>query len=329
LESDQRAFRKFVGDAPPEDGGEKVNGAPKEAEDLLGQLAECLLLDENWLRRVQRLLEDKRQVIYYGPPGTGKTYVARELAACLAGSPERVSLVQFHPSYAYEDFVEGYRPGDVAGQPHFRLVSGPLKRLAIKAQEDPGRTYILIIDEINRGNIAKVFGELYFLLEYRDQPIHLQYSAERFSLPPNLWIIGTMNTADRSIALIDAALRRRFHFVPFYPTGPPVAGLLRRWLRRDQPALMWVAEVVDEANRRLNDDHAAIGPSHFMNPKLSEEWLGIIWEHSILPYLAEQFFGEEERLSEFSLEALKPAGGPTLAEPDAIGGEIDASPDPA
>ena len=145
---------------------------------------------------------------------------------------DAVKIVQFHPSYAYEDFVEGYRPHlHNGGQPGFRLVEGPLKRLALRASENPDVVHVLLIDEINRGNIAKVFGELYYLLEYRDEAIDLQYGGgQGFSLPKNLWLIGTMNTADRSIALIDAALRRRFYFVPFFPDQPPIRGLLRRWL---------------------------------------------------------------------------------------------------
>src|SRR5438445_11845153 len=121
-------------------------------------------------------------------------------------------------------------------------------------------------DEINRGNVAKVFGELYFLLEYRGEQVILQYTQDDFSLPENLWIIGTMNTADRSIALIDAALRRRFFFVSFFPDRPPVQGLLRRYLARHQPSLDWLADAVDLANTILADRDAAIGPSYFMVP---------------------------------------------------------------
>lgn len=120
--------------------------------------------------------------------------------------------------------MEGYRPTTSAeGQPTFRLVPGPLRQLAAAAQEKPDQAFILLIDEINRGNIAKILGELYFLLEYRNEQVSLQYSTEElFSLPPNLMLVGTMNTADRSIALVDAALRRRFYFFDFYPDRPPV-----------------------------------------------------------------------------------------------------------
>jgi len=150
-------------------------------------------------------------------------------------------------------------------------------------------------------------GELYFLLEYRGESVTLQYSGEQFSLPENLWLICTMNTADRSIALVDAALRRRFYFAPFFPDEPPITGLLRRWLERQDHSLLWVADVVDKANRRLGDRQVAIGPSYFLREDLTEEWVEIIWEHAVIPYLSEQFFDEEERLEEFDLRSLRSA----------------------
>ena len=187
--------------------------------ETLDDLATRLFWDAEHLQNIQRLLQDKRQIVFYGPPGTGKTFVALQLARHFAGAEDRTDLVQFHPSYAYEDFVEGFRPADQNGQPGFQLREGPLKRIADKARAQPDATHVLVIDEINRGNVARVFGELYFLLEYRDRQMSLQYSEaeDPFSLPRNLWFIATMNTADRSIALVDAALRRRFHFVPFFP----------------------------------------------------------------------------------------------------------------
>ena len=252
-------------------------------------------------------MDDKRQVIFQGPPGTGKTFVARELAASLAGTAERVRLVQFHPSYAYEDFVQGLRPKLTDGAPGFELRNGPLLTMADAAREDsdPAAKYFLIIDEINRGNLAKVFGELYFLLEYRDQPIQLQYSSELFALPKNLYIIGTMNTADRSIALVDLALRRRFHFVEFRPDKAPIQGLLRRWLDRKASDMAWVADVVDRANRELDDSQAAVGPSYFMKDGLDDEMVGDIWEHNVLPYIEERLYGERDRLREFDLDELR------------------------
>lgn len=300
-EADLRAFFAFRGDTVEDENG---NDHASAIEPPLAELAYELLLEASFLRDVERLLHSKRQVIFYGPPGTGKTYVARRLAAVLAGSSERVRLIQFHPSYAYEDFVEGYRPsGDGAG---FRLVPGPLKRIADQARNDSSSTYVLIIDEINRGNVAKVFGELYFLLEYRDERIQLQYAPDTpFDLPENLWILGTMNTADRSIALMDAALRRRFYFVPFFPDQRPIAGLLDRWLSRHKPELRWVADVVDLANRELADPHFSIGPSHFMRPDLTEEWVEMIWAHALLPYLQEHFHAEPRELERFNIESLR------------------------
>jgi 5-methylcytosine-specific restriction protein B len=114
-----------------------------------------------------------------------------------------------------------------------------------------------------------------------------------------------MNTADRSIALVDAALRRRFHFVPFFPDRPPVEGLLRRWLQANKPDMLWVADAVDRANQELGSSHMAIGPSHFLRIDLTEEWVELIWEHSILPYIAEQYFGDDTRLEAFTLSKLR------------------------
>ncbi len=278
----------------------------------LTPLADDLSLPVEFLEEIETLLNDKRkrQVIFQGPPGTGKTFVARALARHLAGADERVTLVQFHPSYAYEDFVQGFRPTLKDGQAGFELRDGPLVRAAERARNDPNpdAKHFLIIDEINRGNLAKVFGELYFLLEYRDESVELQYQSEGdagFSLPDNLYIIGTMNTADRSIALVDLALRRRFYFVEFHPSKWPIDGLLRRWLSAKAPGMEWIADVVDTANERLSDSHAAIGPSYFMREGLDDSAVERIWKHAVLPYVEEQLFGEPDRLAEFYLDRLR------------------------
>ena len=300
--------------------------SPQNPDDTaISSLADELLLDRGFLDQIAKLLEEKRQVIFQGPPGTGKTYVARKLAECLAGSSDCVTIVQFHPSYAYEDFVQGLRPilSD-GGQPAFSLKDGSLLKAANKARGDDHK-HFLIIDEINRGNLAKVFGELYFLLEYRDEKIKLQYQEdddEPFALPANLYIIGTMNTADRSIALVDLALRRRFYFVSFYPHELPIKNLLRCWLRKHAKDMMWVADAVDKANKNLKERHIAIGPSYFMNRNLDEEGVRRIWKHSVLPYIEEHLFGERERLDEFTLDALRQATGNNRDH-----GEQDGTPD--
>ena len=200
--------------------------------DVTTEFAKAVLMDEADLLRIADLLWERKQVIFYGPPGTGKTYLASKLARQLT-EDGAVKLVQFHPSYTYEDFFEGFRPepGERRDGLTFKLRPGPFRRFAEVAADNPSTAYILIIDEINRANLAKVFGELYFLLEYRDQSISLQYSPDKeFVLPENLFLIGTMNTADRSIARIDTAMRRRFAFVELDPRIPPVRGLLARWL---------------------------------------------------------------------------------------------------
>lgn len=227
---------------------------------------------------------------------------------------KRVRLVQFHPSYSYEDFVQGYRPTRINGKPGFKLTDGPLIKMAKLARKEPRARYFLVIDEINRGNLAKVFGELYFLLEYRNEEMQLQYSGKPFSLPDNLYIIGTMNTADRSIALVDLALRRRFHFVEFHPSKPPIKDVLRRWLEKNARNQSWIADVVDRANDKLADHHASIGPTYFMSKNLDERWIRMTWKHNILPYIEERFFGDRTKLDDFKLDKLMAETEPGRAD---------------
>ena len=301
------------GDERPEEDeeDEELYPDPETPVDF-APLADRLYLPADFLEEIDALLREKKQVIFQGPPGTGKTYVAQELAHHIAGSGDRVTLVQFHPSYAYDDFVQGYRPTTLEnGQPGFRLTDGPLLRAARRAGSDPsGARHFLIIDEINRGNIAKVFGELYFLLEYRDREINLQYSStDTFSLPDNLHIIGTMNTADRSIAMVDLALRRRFYFVEFNPHDGPVKNVLSEYLARSSPGVEWVARVVDRANSLLDDWDAAIGPSYFMSKEgLGDDDVARIWKYSVRPYIEERLFGQGgERMADFELGRLRSA----------------------
>ncbi|AMA73192.1 hypothetical protein ACH33_10185 [Aneurinibacillus sp. XH2] len=260
---------------------------------------------EEWLS----LLHEKKQLILYGPPGTGKTYAAQRLAKVIAQNERRVCLIQFHPSYTYEEFIEGLRPEVVEGEngvTHMNVVVRPgvfleLCNEALK-QENRECAYVMIIDEINRANTAKVFGELLYALEYRNFPVPLPYSKSKMVVPDNVYIIGTMNTADRSLSQLDFALRRRFPFARFSPYETEQA--LERYLKRHYPDLAWLAEAVHEANRRIGNFDFWLGHGYFMNRGLSAEKIRRIWKYEIIPYLEEYFICEPERVHEFELEAL-------------------------
>jgi hypothetical protein len=300
-------------------------------------LAEALHVPRGWLQECIDLLNDRPQLIFYGPPGTGKTYIAQHLAEHVAG--ENVRLVQFHPAYSYEDFFEGFRPVASGG---FELRPGPMRRVVDAAVENPTVPHVLIIDEINRGNLAKVFGELYFLLEYRNRNVDLLYASDDdkgFTLPSNVFIIGTMNTADRSIALVDAAMRRRFAFLPLHPADPPTSGVLRSWLAaRELPP--GAADLLDELNRRIDDSDFQIGPSYFMRDAVHEPGgLDRVWRTAILPLLEEHHYGEmsrDEIAKRYGLEAVAarvdsakaPEDLEAAPEPDGDDVGEDSAPDP-
>ena len=307
-------------DLEQEDFGQEAPPATSGPD--LAAVAARLLVEVGFLEDIVELLEDKGQVILYGPPGTGKTYLAQELVKELAPDESCRTLVQFHPSTSYEDFFEGYRPAGATGGGGIRyeLTPGPLARMAKRASEAPDENHVMIIDEINRGNLPRVLGELLFLLEYRDESVQTLYRpGEPFSLPANLMFIGTMNTADRSIALVDAALRRRFHFVPFFPDSGPMAGLLGRWLA-EMGESVWVGQLVDAVNAELKDvlegSHLLLGPSHFMKNYGSttaeqQERLRRIWKYNIEPFIEDQFFGDPERIQRFRFEAVIARHGPS------------------
>lgn len=266
-------------------------------------------LDEKWLERARELLGMKRQLILQGVPGTGKTHVARCLGKLLTGGREEaIRLIQFHPAYSYEEFVEGIkvRSIEVEGKReiNYPVEDGLLTSFAAQAALHPSQPHVLIIDEMNRGNLPRIFGELLFLLEYREQEVELPYSHGKFRLPANLYLIGTMNALDRSTTPIDNALRRRFSILEM----PPDARVLSRWLSEHPPRnpefAHQVLELFERLNARLRDDigpDAMVGHSYFMVPNLDEGKLNAIWKHHVVPLLAELFVTQPGRLSGYEL----------------------------
>lgn len=291
----QAAFAAWFAEA----GAAGVDGLEQRLDEVV---QDCLLPGRKFINEMLDLLREKRQIVFYGPPGTGKTYIAKKLAEAIAPDPELRRLVQFHPSTSYEDFFEGYRPmTDASGNLSYSLQQGPFAQLADHAAEDPD-THVLLIDELNRANIPKVFGELLFLLEYRGDSVVPLYRPDGFQLPENLWVIATMNTADRSIATIDAALRRRFHFVGIFPDQDPIAGLLHRYFDATGGDAQW-ADLVDMVNEELRahmgNGDLLIGPSHFMKPGLDVDAMARVWRYDIEPFLEDQFFGDQPTIDKY------------------------------
>ncbi|WP_162910807.1 AAA family ATPase [Hymenobacter oligotrophus] len=249
----------------------------------------------------------KKNLILQGPPGTGKTFLARRLAWLLLGATDeaRIELVQFHPSYSYEDFVQGFRPD---GQGGFRLADGVLPDVCRRAAQEPHRPFVLLIDEINRGHLNRIFGELLVLLEADKRgprhAVRLPYSpadAPRFFVPDNLYVIGTMNTADRSLAPLDYALRRRFAFVPMQPEfGEPLRQLLKA---RGVPTTVTerLLARLNELNQTIADDPELgtdfqLGHSYFCQPPTDAAaaagWLALVLEQEIAPLLDDYWFDQ-------------------------------------
>ena len=246
------------------------------------------------LRRWLRAIERKGQAILYGPPGTGKTFLAQKLAQHLTQANDGFAeIVQFHPAYAYEDFVQGIRPfTDDEGTLHYDLVPGRFLDFCHRASQHSG-SCVLIIDEINRANLASVFGELMLLLEYREASVPLA-SGGSFHIPANVRLIGTMNTADRSLALVDHALRRRFAFIHL----PPNYDVLRHFHASNDYDLEPLIKLLERLNRQIADPHYLVGITFFLDPNLASQ-LPDIWQLEIEPYLEEYFFDQPDQIDAF------------------------------
>ena len=283
---------------PPIDPRSYTSTDPYSPADFLNEV----YMSEEQYDRLVRLLRNKKNLILQGAPGVGKTFAARRLAWSMMNERDdaRVELVQFHQNYSYEDFVLGYKPADDG----FVLQEGIFYRFCKKAESDPDRDYFFIIDEINRGNLSKIFGELLMLIEkdYRGTELILAYNGEPFSVPKNLYLIGMMNTADRSLAMIDYALRRRFSFFEMTP-GFHTDGFRRYQAQLDSETLDELINKIIELNRAITSDKSlgkgfCIGHSYFCGQtQCTEGWLQDVVEYDILPMLEEYWFDDAAKLS--------------------------------
>ncbi len=216
--------------------------------------------------------------------------------------PNRVMMVQFHQSYSYEDFIMGFRPASTG----FELRKGPFYNFCKKAEKDPENDYYFIIDEINRGNISKIFGELFMLIESdkRGATLQLLYSDEQFSVPKNIYIIGMMNTADRSLAMLDYALRRRFAFFELSPAFQ-TDGFLQYRQEKNNKKFDSLIAIIEKLNMSIENDESLgkgfrIGHSYFCTEKeIDDMWLNAVITYEIIPLLNEYWFDEPSKVSDW------------------------------
>ena len=278
---------------------------PYSKEDFL----EEVYLSDNQFDALTALLKNKQNLILQGAPGVGKTFAAKRLAYAMMGEKDdkRIEFIQFHQNYSYEDFIMGYRPQEEG----FELQMGIFYRFCQKAASNPDNSHFFIIDEINRGNLSKIFGELLMLIEknYRGTKMTLAYSGLPFSVPENIYIIGMMNTADRSLAMIDYALRRRFSFFEITP-GFDSDGFKEYTNNFSDPILDKLIQQVQFLNETISVDQSlgkgfCIGHSYFCGQtKSTPEWLRAVVEYDILPMLSEYWFDDPAKLK-FWEESLR------------------------
>ncbi|HEY1129834.1 MAG TPA: DUF3578 domain-containing protein [Roseateles sp.] len=309
----QNTFGYVVDEGGTELTAQKVAEAPliKKRDEDIEVLVERTGLPRAFLEEVVDVLlgSANPQIILAGPPGTSKTWLARELSNFVAARcAERVRLVQFHPNYSYESFIEGIRPVTKGGAVHFELTPGVVVKVVQEMRHQhladvPGVDYVVVMDELNRANLPRVLGELMYAFEYRDQTVQLQYSGD-FVLPKNLRFVGTMNTADRNIRSIDIALRRRFAVFELHPDYE----LLKRFhAQSGNPFGRQLAMGLERLNRMLIevlDRHHTIGHAFFMRPGFDRDALALVWARQIHPLIEEFLFDQPERLVEFEIDRI-------------------------
>lgn len=289
---------------------------PYTIEDAL----EGLFMERAEFERILAIWRDKKNMVLQGAPGVGKSFIARRLAYALMEQkdPERVEVVQFHQSYGYEDFVQGYRPNADGG---FELKDGVFHRFCERARKQPGVLHVFIIDEINRGNLSKIFGELMLLIEHdkrhSDWAARLAYASEEsddFHVPENVWLLGMMNTADRSLSLVDYALRRRFAFITLKPgfTSPGFGSHLAA-AGAPPEVIAAIIQGMQELNAAIGEDRVNLGPGFqighsFFTPSKGQSagraWFERVVETEIRPLLEEYWFDAPDRADEWRTRLL-------------------------
>jgi 5-methylcytosine-specific restriction protein B len=253
-------------------------------------------------------LDRKKNIILQGPPGTGKTFVAKKLAYALMGEKDdsRIEMVQFHQSVSYEDFIQGYRPTESGS---FKLKNGNFYKLCARALKNTDKPYFFVIDEINRGNLSKIFGELLMLIESDkrspEYAINLMYSdseESRFYVPPNVHIIGTMNTADRSLAVVDYALRRRFAFFDLIPEFSDKFKGFLKGVNVENALIDKISNRMNRLNAEIAEDlgvgfrigHSFFTPNSETIP--NNDWFTDVVEFEIKPLLDEYYFDDSSQV---------------------------------
>ncbi len=308
---------------------DEISGSIPPKPEPMVELSEATHFAVTDLEEIDSLLRDKRQLIFEGPPGAGKTYLADLFARHFTGNSltgehnEQIEIVQFHQSYGYEDFVQGIRPvTDGSGNLQYRVVPGIFLQMCDRSRKNSDQKFVLIIDEINRGNLSRIFGELLMLLEYRDKRVRLPYApadssdeSGYISIPKNLYLIGTMNSTDRSLAMIDYALRRRFYFYRLMPVEGGSAPVLSRWLNNKSTyssaerkiVLDYFLSINTAISQRLSPDFQ-IGHSYFMVDDINTPaGLNRVWQRSLKPLLEEYFHSHRD--ADSLISPLAPGSG--------------------